>query len=127
MDLITIAGAGPAGLPAALPLAPAGRRVGAPLFDMGGRGPGPGTLDAALLEQARSLGVEVRFNSRLERLPGPGILAIGPRAADAIAVGYQFDTDMADGFWFICSDELAPEGYGYLLVMRGRGTVKSCR
>src|SRR3990170_4465697 len=190
MHLITIAGAGPAGLAAAVTLARAGRRVvvhearnevgarfggdlqglenwtsrhdvledlrqlgistgfevlpcrrgeaydawersypvcsAAPLFYMVERGPGPGTLDAALLQQARSLGVEVRFNSRLERLPGPGILAIGPRAADAIAVGYHFDTDMADGFWFICNDELAPEGYAYLLVMRGRGTVKSC-
>src|SRR3990172_1116171 len=101
-------------------------RSAAPLFYMVERGPGPGTLDSALLKQARALGVEVRFNSRLEQLPGPGLLAIGPRAADAIAVGYHFDTDMADGFWFVCNDELAPEGYAYLLVMRGRGTVKSC-
>lgn len=190
MNAIQIAGAGPAGLAAAITLARAGRRVvvheardgvgarfggdlqglenwtsrgnvledlrrlgittgfealpcfrgqaydawervypvcsAAPLFYMVERGHGPGALDSALLEQARGLGVEVRFNSRLKRLPGPGILAIGPKAADAIAFGYHFDTDMADGFWFICNDELAPEGYAYLLVMRGRGTVKSC-
>jgi flavin-dependent dehydrogenase len=190
MDTIAIAGAGPAGLAAAITLARAGHRVvvhearnevgarfggdlqglenwtsrddvledlrqlgidtgfdalpcrsgvaydawerayrvcsAAPLFYMVARGPGPGTLDSALLEQARSFGVEVRFGSRLKRLPGRGILAIGPKAADAIAVGYHFDTDMVDGFWFICNDELAPEGYAYLLVMRGRGTVKSC-
>ena len=90
------------------------------------RGPGPGTLDSALLEQARALGVEVRFGSRLERLEPPGVLATGPKAADAIAVGYHFDTDMPDGFWAICDDALAPQGYAYLLVMRGRGTVKSC-
>jgi len=101
-------------------------RSAAPLFYMVERGSGPGTLDTALLEQARGLGVEVRFGSRLDRLPGPGILAIGPKAADAIAVGYHFDTDMADGFWFICNDELAPGGYAYLLIMYGRGTVKSC-
>ncbi len=76
----------------------------APLFYMAERGPGPGTLDSALLEQARGLGVEVRFGGRLERLPGPGILAIGPKAADAIAVGYQFDADMSDGFWLIGAD-----------------------
>lgn len=29
------------------------------------RGPGPDTLDTALLRQATGLGVEVRFNSRL--------------------------------------------------------------
>ena len=96
------------------------------LFYMLERGPGPGTLDSALLEQARGLGVEVRFNSRLAHLDGPGILAAGPRAADAIAVGYHFETTLKDGFWVILDDELAPQGYAYLLIMNGRGTVKSC-
>jgi len=96
------------------------------LFYLVERGPGPGTLDSALLRQAQGLGVEVRFNSRLRHMVGDGILAAGPRAADAIAVGYHFETDMADGYWAICDDELAPKGYAYLLVMNGRGTVKSC-
>ncbi len=97
-----------------------------PVFYMVERGPGPASLDSALLTQARALGVEVRFNSRLERLAGPGIFAIGPKAADAIAVGYHFDTTMPDGFWTICDNNLAPQGYAYLLTMHGRGTVKSC-
>lgn len=96
------------------------------LFYIVERGPGPDSLDSALLRQARSLGVEVRFNSRLRHMTGHGILAAGPRAADAIAVGYHFETDMADGYWAICDDDLAPQGYAYLLVMGGRGTVKSC-
>ena len=33
---------------------------------------------------------------------------------------------MADGVWVILDDELAPQGYAYLLVMNRRGTVKSC-
>jgi flavin-dependent dehydrogenase len=97
-----------------------------PLFYLLERGSGPGTLDSALLRQAQSLGVEVRFNSRLHHMTGEGILAAGPRAADAIAVGYHFETDMADGYWVICDSELAPQGYAYLLVMNGKGTVKSC-
>jgi len=96
------------------------------LFYIVERGPGPDSLDSALLRQAQSLGVEVRFNSRLRHMAGDGILAAGPRAADAIAVGYHFETDMADGYWAICDDKLAPQGYAYLLVMNGRGTVKSC-
>jgi len=101
-------------------------RSSAPLFYMVERGPDEGALDRALLAQAQELGVEVRFNSRQDSLTGRGVLAVGPRAADAIAVGYHFDTDMADGFWTICDDSLAPRGYAYLLVMNGRGTVKSC-
>ncbi|MHB9100158.1 MAG: NAD(P)/FAD-dependent oxidoreductase [Sulfuricella sp.] len=101
-------------------------RSDTPLFYMVERGPEPGSLDTALLEQALALGVEVRFGSRLDRLEGPGILAVGPKAADAIAVGYHFETDMDDGFWAICDEALAPQGYAYLLVLNGRGTVKSC-
>jgi len=96
------------------------------LFYLVERGPGPNTLDSALLRQAQSLGVEVRCNSRLRHIAGDGILAAGPRAADAIAVGYHFETNMADGFWAICDNDLAPQGYAYLLVMNGRGTIKSC-
>lgn len=96
------------------------------LFYMVERGSGAETLDTALLKQARELGVEVRFNSRLDHMEGSGILAVGPKAADAIAVGYHFETAMQDGFWVIYDDEVAPQGYAYLLVMGGRGTVKSC-
>lgn len=96
------------------------------LFYLVERGPGLGTLDSALLKQAQALGVEVRFNSRVRHVKGEAILAAGPRAADAIAVGYHFDTKMADGYWVICDDALAPKGYAYLLVMNGKGTVKSC-
>ncbi len=97
-----------------------------PIFYVVERGPGPNSLDSALLAQARKLGVEVHFNSRVDRIEDAGICAIGPRAADAIAVGYQFETNMDNCFWAICNDELAPQGYAYLLVMNGRGTVKSC-
>ncbi|MEX1258518.1 MAG: hypothetical protein WEG36_12950 [Gemmatimonadota bacterium] len=97
-----------------------------PLFYMVERGPGPQTLDGALLKQATELGVEVRFDSRLDRIEGPGILATGPKAADAIAVGYHFSTALEDGFWVILDDDLAPGGYAYLLTWNGRGTVKSC-
>ena len=99
---------------------------GSPIFYLLERGPRPGTFDSALLEEARTLGVAVRFGSRVEELEAPAVLSAGPRAADAIAVGYHFEADMPDGAWAICDDALAPQGYAYLLVLRGRGTVKSC-
>ncbi|OZB14198.1 MAG: hypothetical protein B7X58_08275 [Marinobacter sp. 34-60-7] len=99
---------------------------GEPLFYLVERGSGPDTLDTALLQQARDLGVAVHFKSPLRHARGQAILATGPKAADAIAVGYHFDTPMPDGFWAICDDSLAPKGYAYLLVMGGKGTVKSC-
>jgi len=97
-----------------------------PLFYLIDRGPGQNTLDTGLLTQALDLGVEVRFNSRLKQLHGIGILAAGPKVPDAIAVGYHFETTLDDGFWVICSDDLAPKGYAYCLILKGRGTVKTC-
>lgn len=97
-----------------------------PLFYLIERGPNPGSLDHALLMQARELGVEVRLRSKLPRLQGEGISAMGPKSADAIAVGYHFETDMENGFWVICDNRLAPGGYAYLLALDGRGTVKTC-
>ena len=97
-----------------------------PFFYLLVRGHEAGSLDDALLRQALSLGVDVRFNSRLKHLDGPGILATGPGRAEVIAVGYHFRTDMDDGYWVICDDTLAPKGYAYLLVMHGHATLKTC-
>jgi flavin-dependent dehydrogenase len=101
-------------------------RSGKPLYYLVRRGRQQGTLDQALLEQARQLGVEVRFGDRVNRIDGRAVLAGGPRAADAIAVGYVFDTGMEEGDWICFDNDLAPLGYAYLLVHGGRGTVASC-
>lgn len=101
-------------------------RSNRPLFYLVRRGSGPGTLDQALLAQARGAGVELRFKDRVRHVEGPTVLAGGPRIADAIAVGYVFDTDMPEGSWACFDNSLAPLGYSYLLVHKGRGTVATC-
>lgn len=100
-----------------------GRR---PLFHLLRRGSGAGTLDSALLAQARAAGVEVRFGDRVKSFDDAGVLAAGPREAGVIAAGHIFETDMADGAWLALGHKIAPGGYAYLLVRDGRGTVASC-
>lgn len=97
-----------------------------PLFYLVRRGDDPGCLDHDLLQQAIAAGVDVRVNDRASHIEGPAILAGGPRRADAIAVGYVFETSMADGCWLALGNRLAPLGYSYLLVNDGRGTVATC-
>ncbi len=97
-----------------------------PLYYLVRRGPAPGSLDRDLLAQALEAGVEIRFGDPVHRVDGPAILATGPRRADAIAVGYLFETDMPDGDWLALSNRLAAFGYAYLLVHRGRGTIATC-
>jgi flavin-dependent dehydrogenase len=97
-----------------------------PLYYLVSRGSGEGSLDVGLLRQAVDGGVEVRLGERVRKVDGPAVLGIGPRVADAIAVGYVFETDMPDGNWICFDNALAPLGYAYLLVHDGRGTVASC-
>lgn len=97
-----------------------------PLYYLVHRGPSERSLDQGLLRQALDAGAEVRFNDRAQSTDGTTVLAVGPRTADAIAVGYVFETDCPDGNWVAFDNALAPLGYAYLLMHGGRGTVASC-
>lgn len=97
-----------------------------PLFYLVRRGTEPGSLDQALKKQALEAGVEIRFGERLNELLERGIVALGPRRADAISTGYTFETDAPDGIYTVASDRFAPAGYAYLLNCAGRGTVAAC-
>lgn len=101
-------------------------RSARPLYYLIRRGRMAGTLDMALLDQARAAGAQVRLSDRVDSIAGAAVLAGGPRQADAIAAGYLFETDSGDGDWLALDDQLAPLGYAYLLVHAGRGTVASC-
>lgn len=96
-----------------------------PFFYLVRRGPEEGMLDAGLKKQALAHGIEIRFHDPCHHLPQGGIVAQGPRGSDAIAVGYVFETDMADGAFGVVSDQLAPKGYSYLLIHNGVGTIAS--
>lgn len=97
-----------------------------PLWYLVRRGTDAGSLDQALKTQALAEGVEIQFGQNVERLPDGGIVAHGPRRVDAIAVGYVFPTDRRDGAFGAVSDDLAPAGYAYLLICRGRATLATC-
>lgn len=99
---------------------------GQPLFYLVRRGTGEGSLDHSLLRQALAAGVDVRLGERASVALDTTVLAIGPRRADAIAVGYVFDSGLPNGAWLILDNDLAPLGYAYLLIYGGRGTVAAC-
>ena len=86
-----------------------------PIFYLIRRGPYPGTLDASLKDQALACGAEIRFRDRLDALPAGGIAAHGPCHPDAIAVGYVFDTDMADGVVAAAQHLAAASGIGWAI------------
>ena len=97
-----------------------------PIFYLVRRGIEPGTLDQALKAQALAAGAELRFKSKVRHLRGGGVAADGPHRADAVAAGYLFRTGAPDGAYVAVSERLAPKGYAYLLICRGRATLASC-
>lgn len=97
-----------------------------PIFYLVRRGSAEGTLNWALKTQSQNAGVDIRFGDTCRHLPNGGVVAEGPRGADAVAVGYVFETSAEDGAFAAVSDQLAPKGYAYFLVWGGRGTVASC-
>ena len=101
-------------------------RAADPIFYLVRRGSEAGTLDTSLKKQAVDAGIEIRIGSRQKHIRNGGVVAEGPHRADVIAAGYVFETDMADGCYAAVGTRFARDGYSYLLVDRGRGTVASC-
>jgi flavin-dependent dehydrogenase len=98
-------------------------RTREPLFYLVERGGKEECLDFGLLQQAQELGVRVLLNARSWSVDQGGVIAVGPRAADVIAKGIVFETDAEDEAYAIVDDRIAPKGYAYLLINRGRATL----
>src|SRR5204862_4155079 len=85
------------------------------------RGAEEGTLDRGLLAQARALGVEVKFNSRLA--PGDAdIVATGPAAPDGLAREMTWRTGDEERVDVFFNHKLSPGGYSYLFILDGIAT-----
>lgn len=107
-------------------LRPVTARTKRPLFYLVRRGPGAGTLDTALLRQARDAGAEIRLGEAAHRAEPGTIVATGPQRADGVAAGYVFHTSLEDQAHAIVHPILAPGGYAYLLIWDGRATLATC-
>jgi flavin-dependent dehydrogenase len=83
------------------------------------RGAEEGTLDRGLLAQARELGVNVVFNSRLKEAD---IIATGPAAPDGLAREMTWKTDEPERVDVFFDHKLSPGGYSYLFILDGIAT-----
>ncbi|MFV1992184.1 MAG: NAD(P)/FAD-dependent oxidoreductase, partial [Acidimicrobiales bacterium] len=97
-----------------------------PLFYLIRRGPMEGSLDRALLTQARAAGASVQFGHQAKKARRGNIIATGPRYADGLVTGFVFPTSLANQARCIVSERMAPAGYAYLLACNGRATLATC-
>jgi flavin-dependent dehydrogenase len=85
------------------------------------RGAEEGTLDRGLLAQARALGVEVKFNSRLAPADAD-VVATGPAAPDGLAREMTWRTSDEERVDVFFNHKLSPGGYSYLFILDGIAT-----
>ena len=85
------------------------------------RGKEKGCLDTDLLKQARNLGVNVYFNSKM--VDDIHINATGPKKVSGLVKGITFPTKSADSYHIALGEKIAKGYYSYLLIRNGRGTI----
>lgn len=85
------------------------------------RGAEEGTLDRGLLAQARGLGVNVIFNSRLTPEQAD-VVATGPASPDGLAREMTWKTSDPERVDVFFNHELSPGGYSYLFILDGIAT-----
>ncbi|HEX2123355.1 MAG TPA: NAD(P)/FAD-dependent oxidoreductase [Thermoanaerobaculia bacterium] len=85
------------------------------------RGAEDSTLDRGLLAQARALGVNVVFNSRLAAEEAD-IVATGPTSPDGLAREMTWKTNDPERIDVYFNHLLSPGGYSYLFILDGIAT-----
>ncbi|SHG37654.1 Dehydrogenase (flavoprotein) [Fodinibius roseus] len=98
-----------------------------PLFYLVERGTSEWSLDQGLKRQALQTGVQFEWGRRMTHAPGGKvIISTGPKAADVVARGMVFKTMHENYYAAFLDDEIAPQGYAYLLVNDGKATFATC-
>ena len=93
------------------------------MFYLVRRGSGPGSLDHALLTQARDAGVSFRFGEAVDR-GDVDIIATGPIGRPfAVAAGVTLTCNRGPEACVILDERIAPGGYAYVLVADGHATL----
>ncbi len=87
------------------------------------RGAGELSLDGALEERARALGVEIRLGGELP-LGDADVIATGPDAADLLAKRIVFRSASPDRLQFLFDPERARGGFAWLAIAGGVGTLE---
>lgn len=85
------------------------------------RGAEPDTLDRGLLAQAKHLGVNVIFESRLAPADAD-IVATGPATPDGLAREMTWHTSDSERVDVFFNHNLAPGGYSYMFILEGLAT-----
>lgn len=91
-------------------------------FYMIRRGNKPGDIDYEFQKQAQDEGIEINFNTKLD-IKKADIIATGSKNAKAYIQGVVFKTSLHNQVHLILGNQIAPYGYGYLIIIDGEATL----
>jgi flavin-dependent dehydrogenase len=86
------------------------------------RGTAPHSIDQGLKRQAAALGVQLHYNTRVEKNTCD-IIATGPKFTTGIVRGELFHTSQPNQVTVQFSDKLAPGAYTYMIIVDGVGLI----
>lgn len=95
------------------------------------RGSFESSIDFSIYRQTQKLqNIKIFFDKPVTNPEGFNVIATGPvfenKNADYMAYGYTFETNLEDSGILLLDDNLAPDGYGYFLVMYKYAVIASC-
>jgi len=93
-----------------------------PIFYLIKRGAEKDCIDFSLKQQFLREGGKIKFNTKAD-LENVDIIATGPKKAQLMTLGYNFETDFQNIICDIIDIDLAPKVYAYLIIRNGKGTI----
>ena len=93
-----------------------------PFFNIVSRGDQSGDIDYELQRQAQDCNIKIYFNTKIDNV-NADIIATGSKNIKALIRGAVFNTDLDNQIHLELSREIAPYGYGYMIILDGKGTI----
>ena len=93
-----------------------------PFFHIVSRGNKPGDLDYELQRQVENQNIKINFNFKSDK-NDLNIIATGSKEVNAYIRGVVFETKHKNQIHLILGNNIAPYGYGYLIIIDGRATL----
>jgi len=80
------------------------------------------SIDTALGKQAVKAGVDIKYNSNINRKKAD-IISTGPAKITGLAIGIRFRTNAKNRILVLFNDNIAPKSYAYLAIVNKEATL----
>lgn len=97
-----------------------------PLFYLVRRGSVPDSLDQGLKKQVQDLGVRFEFNKAVQSQEVDIVGTGHAKNSYGMVFGVIFETNLPNMVMYLLDNNIAPQGYAYLIVVNNQATLAIC-